>query len=187
MAPVAKCPVCTGPIQRVNIFGSDLGQIDCSICGSYSISGTFVTDQVSKGYTVLDRAHLSGWIRNQWRRGNDNIRLLTYDVEEILKNVSRLTTPEKAERLLLLFDQLNPIPGEMFLFDDFSQADAAAKDRSELMFYFISLVERGFIKNQGNNRYSLTMERYLEAQHCQPARNTDHRSASNFDQGRTAI
>jgi hypothetical protein len=170
MAQVTKCPVCTAPIQPVNIFGNSLGKIDCKACGTYLTSGTFEADQAGKGYTALDRAHLSGWIRDRWRHGDSKILILTDDADEIITKRPHLTPPEKGERLLLLFDYLHPTPGEMFSIADFSLADAAAKDRNELMFYVIWLVERKFIKPQGSERYSLTMEGHDESRRLREQR-----------------
>lgn len=168
MARIAKCPVCEAAILPFDVFGNDDTEIDCKVCGRYHTSGTFITDQRGKGYTALDRAHLSGWIRNQWRHGAE-ARVYTYDADEILKR-PRLTPPEKADRLLLLFEQLYPIPGASFALEDFSQADAAATDRTELQFYFIWLTKEGVVTHQGNNRYLLTMEGWKEAQRIREQR-----------------
>jgi hypothetical protein len=145
-----------------------MSPISCEVCGSYYVSGTFIDD--STDYSPADRAHLSGWIRNQWRNGSRNIRVLTYDAAAVLKEVARLTPPEKADRLLLLFEKLHPNLDEMIPFEEFSQADAAAANRQELQIYFLWLQNQGFLKWQGSNRYSLTMEGWKDARRLKEQR-----------------
>jgi hypothetical protein len=123
------CPVCKTGAPWTNKGGGGWG-INCRRCGTFDI-GWIATEGLGQ-FSVIQRANLSGWIRE-----NQGCVIGSAD----LKSLSQLETPsvgEKADKLLLCLARNYQRPGEVIeLFKDGSlelQAASWAADDKELRY-----------------------------------------------------
>jgi len=148
---------------------SALGEIICPNCGSYHTSGEFAGMTLS-GYSQADRALISGWVRERWRRREPNLLVLSADIDDAIQSLPRLQPPEKAERLLLLLENLTPHIGARVPYKDVTTADAWAENPTELNSYRNWLAGRHLVDIAGNTSYELTMDGWAEAKRLRQQR-----------------
>jgi hypothetical protein len=167
---LSNCPVCNLQIPEFTMSKhGGLAPIDCPNCGHYFVSPEFASHGLSD-WPPADRALVSGWVREQWRRGESNVVLQTNTVGDILQRIPRLSPPEKAERLLLLIEKLTPSLGEQIPYRKISAADAWAENPAELNTYRNWLSGKNFIDLVDFNTYVLTMDGWAEAQRIRQQR-----------------
>jgi hypothetical protein len=160
--PQSRCPICqhdTAAPHDEKTGG--VTEIRCSICGHYFTSYDVIVDRRMNA-SVEDRAHVSGWIRDRWRRGETNIVVLSYDFDAILKDVRRMSPSEKADHLLVTLSRISKRPGVELSVREVSAADAWAVDQEELELYLIWLRDQGAITNFTSGQFHLTMGGWIE-------------------------
>jgi hypothetical protein len=75
-----------GAPSRFHVFHGGAIKSQCENCGTYYTSGEFITDYNSLGRSDKDAAaHVSAWIRDKWRRREENIVVTQQDVDAVLK------------------------------------------------------------------------------------------------------
>lgn len=161
------CPICLGHTQP---YDEQLGRtipLVCENCGEYRATYEAIADAPGVLQSPEDRAQVSGWIRDRWRRGAGDILIRTYDLEPILK-LRRLSPAEKANHLLLTLARISGRPGIQIPRTHISQSDAWAVDPSELNVYLNWLLERELVTPYaGNDRVSLKLAGWAEVDRMQ--------------------
>jgi hypothetical protein len=166
---LSNCPICgVGIPAFARTMLTATGPVDCPNCGPYLTSSEFAEVGLS-GYSSADRARISGWIRDRWRRGETRIEVLSGDINAAIQRIPQLTPPEKAERLLLLLEKMTPYVGVPIPYKDISVADAWAENPSELNTYRNWLSKNDWIDLRGEN-YELTMTGWAEVQRIRQQR-----------------
>jgi hypothetical protein len=166
--PISKCPICDIKIPAFSIPQGALGEIACPNCGPYHTRNEFAVVGLS-GYSRTDRALISGWVRDRWRRQERNLVVLSEDINDAIQRLPRLKPPEKVERFLLLLERLTPHLGAQIDGMGISLSDAWAESPSEFVVYRQWLRDKRLIKD-GTSDYILTMEGWTEAQRLKEQR-----------------
>lgn len=169
---LTTCAICGGETDPYDEQVSATARIVCENCGEYYTTYEVIVDNRLRNASPDERAHISGWIRDRWRRGARDITILTYDLAPILNDVRRLTPTERAHHLLLTLARLSQKPGTEIPREQVRPTDAWALDPPELTVYVHWLHEKGFIYPAYANtgRYCLTLDGWLEADRLQKQR-----------------
>ena len=159
---VSKCPICDSKVSEVTIRSAGVGEIRCPNCGTFHTSDEFAGMTLS-GYSSADRALISGWVRERWRRREPNLVVFSGDINDAIQRLPRLKPPEKAERVLLLIEKLTTHFGALVPHSYLSAADAWAENPLELDTYRKWLSNKDWINLIGENA-ELTMDGWAEIQ-----------------------
>jgi hypothetical protein len=147
-----------------------LTPITCENCGGFLASYELIADGLGR-VTAEDRAHVSGWIRDRWRRGDAQIVVLSHDVAPVLQSVPRLTPAEKAQHLLLTLSRVSIKPGTEIRRNDVRHSDAWALDMGELSTYLEWLEKKVFIRPYATAMgFCLTLDGWMEVDRLQRER-----------------
>ncbi len=109
-----KCFICNGKIaEYLPAHGFDGYKVDCAKCGRYDIADTCTTNYEQE-LNAIQRANISGWIRNASKlRGVDaKLPLLTTTELPKLMQIQTPTVEEKAHILLKNISKSHPIAGQ---------------------------------------------------------------------------
>lgn len=165
--PGKVCPICRGATLPYDPRPAGVTAISCGNCGKYYTSFEVITEGLrDSGPGILSleqRAHIAGWIRDRWHRGEKNITVLTHDIEPILRDVRRLSPAEKTSHLLATLARVSRRPGAELGLNDIRYTDALAVDPAELGVYLNWLADQQFITHvPGSNRIRLTLPGWTE-------------------------
>jgi hypothetical protein len=168
--PSIQCPICLGNTQPYDLQAGRSVSLTCENCGYYHATYEATTDAAGMLRTAEDRAQVSGWIRDRWRRGDLEIIIGSYDLEPILK-LPRLSPAEKANHLLLTLARMSVRPGKEFRRSLLSPSDAWAVDHQELNVYVNWLLDRGLINPYAaSGNISLNLAGWVEVDALQRQR-----------------
>jgi hypothetical protein len=119
-----------------------------------------------------DRVRVSSWIRDRWRRGEQNIIVLKEDVEAAVNTVPHLGPAEKANRLLEVLCDYAKGPGTPVPVTKICPRDAWSSGPSELNLYANWLMERCFIGPRlgGEPNYNITVPGWIEVERLRSTR-----------------
>jgi hypothetical protein len=169
METSTTCPVCRGKTQAYSPRTASLVEIRCESCGDYYASYELTRD--IDRLSAEERAHISGWIRDRWRRNERNITILSHDIPALLQGVPKLSPAEKAHHLLLTLARVSGKPGKEIPRSDIRHSDAWALDPPELTIYAMWLRQKGFVyPYETNDRYILTLDGWVEVDRLQRQR-----------------
>jgi len=109
LANVLKCPLMQHDLTTaVASPGGGSYQVDCPICGPYSIS-TMLTNLIGN-YPDGTRRAAAAYVRDCAERGVPPAMLKTENLKEIADRFPSLSAPEKVDRLLRLLANDTPFP-----------------------------------------------------------------------------
>jgi hypothetical protein len=168
------CPICIDGARTVS-YPRRLSQsvllIECANCGTYNTSRE-MHDERFPGMPLDDRVRVSSWIRDRWRRGDQDIIVLKDDVEAAVKNVPHLGPAEKANRLLEVLCDYAKGPGTPVSVTKIRPRDAWSSTPSELNLYANWLMERGFVERRpgGGPDYNITVPGWIEVERLRSTR-----------------
>jgi hypothetical protein len=165
----ATCMVCGSNRPQSAVYGHAVHErvvkIDCPECGPFIATGS-LSDRplIERDVSESDRQHVSGWIRDRWRRGEENIVVSRERADLVMKEVPRLTPAEKVDRLVILLARLSRVPGEEIDRVSIRPSDAWAETPAELSIYNERLIDRHLIDSfERAPRYRLTFNGWAEA------------------------
>lgn len=155
------CWICGGKFAQPWPTGGDTVAVDCGACGPYQIS-------LSKYFSQFplpdsERYRLSYWNKQRQLEGRDPVRIDSATVDSILAALPNPATHTKPDLLLLSLARRFPRPGERFEIDgDRQYSLACARNREELAYFLLGLVERGDLYNQSGTRAYMIKQRGWE-------------------------
>jgi hypothetical protein len=168
-----ECPICKGTAQPFDLYPGDSAlRINCENCGEFYTTYEHIADRRSN-LSIADRAHVSGWIRDRWRRGEKDILVLSTDVDAVLRGVPQLTPAEKAQHLLLTLARVSEHPGTEIPRHEIRHSDAWALNPNELGIYLRWLHTQGFVAPyETSTHFSLSLDGWIEVDRLQKQRAT---------------
>lgn len=98
---ISKCLICNTPINKPSL-PDDIFYFDCHRCGRYGLTKEVYYTNDLKSLNAVQRANLSGWIREYQREviNTENLKRL--------QSISTPTVHEKALKLLKYFSNQFP-------------------------------------------------------------------------------
>lgn len=107
---ISECLICNTPINNPS-RPDDIFNFDCYRCGRYGLTKEVYYTNDLKSLNAVQRANLSGWIREHQGEVIDTENL------KRLKSISTPTVHEKAVKLLKYFANKFPVAGNKIAFD----------------------------------------------------------------------
>ena len=128
-----------------------VAHVDCVDCGEYYAAGSMYQPSIEDDPNIdwSARRHISGWVRDRWRRGQRNIVVNRDDFTAVLKAVPRLTPIQRVEHLLITLSRITKLPGSMVAMTEIRPSDAWAESAAEIDEYLRWLIDQNSIRLLG--------------------------------------
>lgn len=136
------CWICGGEFADPFPTAGDVTKIDCTTCGMYAITGS----QLASAFPLPDseRFRFSFWNKRRQLEGREPVLISSYTIDGIVTQLPEPPAHEKPDILLVSLTLSNPIPGRLFVIDDWRERSlACARDQAETQFHLNCLEERG--------------------------------------------